>query len=100
MNTALSIISNLPLIRCAKQQINAIEGAILKQTSLSPEFINLSSIDGIENTLALTIMLETGTINRFDSPGSFSSYCRCVRGQNTVMEIKKALQIKRMVIVI
>ena len=80
MNTALSVISNLSLIRCAQQQINAIEGAILKQTSLSPEFINLSSIDGIGNTLALTIMLETGTIKRFDSPGNFSSYCRCVKG--------------------
>jgi len=33
---------------------------------------------GIENTLALTIMLETGTIKRFDSPGNFSSYCRYV----------------------
>jgi transposase len=36
MNTALSVISKLSLIRCAQQQINAIEGAILKQTSLSP----------------------------------------------------------------
>ena len=25
-------------------------------------------------------MLETGTIKRFDSPGNFSSYCRCVKG--------------------
>ena len=80
MNTALSVISNLSLIRCAQQQINAIESAILQQTSLSPEFINLTSIDGIGNTLALTIMLETGTIKRFDSPGNFSSYCRCVKG--------------------
>ncbi|MBE3671559.1 IS110 family transposase [Pseudoalteromonas distincta] len=80
MNTALSVISNLSLIRCAQQQINVIEGAILKQTSLSPEFMNLTSIDGIGNTLALTIMLETGTIKRFDSPGNFSSYCRCVKG--------------------
>ena len=69
MNTALSVISNLSLIRCAQQQINVIEGAILKQTSLSPEFMNLTSIDGIGNTLALTIMLETGTIKRFDSLG-------------------------------
>ena len=80
MNTALSVISNLSLIRCAQQQINVIEGAILKQTSLSPEFMNLTSIDGIGNTLALTIMLETGTIKRFNSPGNFSSYCRCVKG--------------------
>lgn len=78
-NTALSVISNLSLIRCAQQQINAIEGTI-KKTSLSSEFINLTSIDGIGNTLVLTIMLETGTIKRFDSPGNFSSYCRCVKG--------------------
>nr|WP_232525458.1 transposase [Pseudoalteromonas sp. 1_2015MBL_MicDiv] len=100
MNTALSVISNLSLIRCAQQQINAIEGAILKQTSLSPEFINLSSIDGIGNTLALTIMLETGTIKRFDSPGNSHRITAVLKGQGTAMERKKALRIRRMVIVI
>lgn len=89
MNTALSVISNLSLIRCAQQQINAIEGAILKQTSLSPEFINLTSIDGIGNTLALTIMLETGTIKRFDSPGNSHRIVAVLKGQGTAMERKR-----------
>ncbi len=33
---------------------------------------------GIGETLATTIMLETGTIARFAQVGNFSSYCRCV----------------------
>jgi len=35
---------------------------------------------GIGNTLATTIMLETGSISRFAQIGNFSSYCRCVDG--------------------
>jgi len=30
--------------------------------------------------LALTIMLETGDISRFDKVGNYASYCRCVKG--------------------
>jgi transposase len=80
IHTALSVIANLTLIRCAREQINTIEHAILAQVSLKPEFKNLISIDGIGNVLALTIMLEVGTMKRFNSPGNFSSYCRCVKG--------------------
>jgi transposase len=38
----------------------------------------LTSITGIGPILGLTIMLETGDIQRFDSPGNYASYCRCV----------------------
>jgi len=40
----------------------------------------LTSIDGIGLILALTIMLETGDISRFDKVGHYASYCRCVNG--------------------
>lgn len=30
--------------------------------------------------LALTIMLETGEISRFDEVGDYASYCRCISG--------------------
>ncbi len=36
------------------------------------------SIGGIGEILALTIMLETGDIERFKKVGHFTSYCRCV----------------------
>ena len=38
----------------------------------------LNTVPGIGETLATTIMLETGTIARFARVGNFSSYCRCV----------------------
>ena len=38
----------------------------------------LKTAPGIGETLATTIMLETGTIGRFAKVGNFSSYCRCV----------------------
>jgi len=31
-----------------------------------------------QNLLALTILLETGDIGRFATPGRYASYCRCV----------------------
>ena len=41
----------------------------------------MKSVPGIGETLATTIMLETGTVERFASVGNFSSYCRCVDSQ-------------------
>jgi transposase len=40
----------------------------------------LTSIEGIGLILALTIMLETGSISRFEKVGNYASYCRCVNG--------------------
>jgi len=51
---------------------------ILKDAKLRPEFELLKSIPGIGQTLALTIMYETGSIARFADAGHFCSYCRCV----------------------
>ena len=39
--------------------------------------------------LALTIMLETGDIGRFETVGDFTSYCRCGRARHTSNGKKK-----------
>lgn len=59
-------------------QIKVLEPAILKQAKLDPRYRYLLSIGGIGKILALTIMLETGRIERFEKVGNFTSYCRCV----------------------
>ena len=41
-------------------------------------FKPLLTVYGIGRILALTIMLETGDIARFEKVGNFDSYCRCV----------------------
>ncbi|MCK5013052.1 MAG: transposase, partial [Candidatus Omnitrophica bacterium] len=39
--------------------------------------------------LAMTIMLETGSIHRFSDVGKYSSYCRCVSSKKISNEKKK-----------
>jgi transposase len=79
-NVRLAIGGNLTVQHCLAQQIKTIEASLKQQLKLTPEFIQLTSIDGIGFTLALTIMLETGDIKRFDRVSHYASYCRCVSG--------------------
>ena len=51
------------------------------EVKLRDEFVLLQTIPGIGKILALTIMLEMGTIDRFKKAGNYSSYCRCVNSQ-------------------
>lgn len=46
-----------------------------------PDYALLTTVPGIGQTLATVILLETGTIERFASPGNFASYARCVDSQ-------------------
>lgn len=80
LNVRLAVNGNLVVQQCLKQQINLIEKSLTKQLKLKEEFVNLTSIDGIGSILALTIMLETGDISRFEKVGNYASYCRCVSG--------------------
>ena len=79
-NISLAVNSSLLVMQCLKEQIVNIEKQLKKDHKLSPDFIGLTSIDGIGMTLALTIMLETGDIKRFKKVGDFASYCRCIGG--------------------
>jgi len=59
-------------------QIARIERICLKRMKIDPQYTKLLTIPGIGKTLALTISLETGPINRFETVGDYSSYCRKV----------------------
>ncbi len=72
-------------------QIRQIEKTVNQQVKLRPEYKGLLSVDGIGKILALTIMLETGDINRFDSVGNYASYCRCVDSRKTSNGKKKGV---------
>ena len=71
------------------RQIHKIESAILKKIKLRDSFKKLQTVPGIGKILALTIMLETGSIKRFSSVGNFSSYCRKVPTKWTSNDKKK-----------
>jgi transposase len=59
-------------------KIREIEGVIEKRLKLKEAYRFLLTIPGIGKILALTIMLETGPIGRFETVGDYSSYCRKV----------------------
>jgi transposase len=49
----------------------------------------LTSVPGIGQILATTILLETGPIERFADAGNFASYARCVDSMHTSNGKKK-----------
>lgn len=62
------------LQRQISEVANWIASDVEDQTALSL----LRTTPGIGETLGLTILLETGDIRRFASPGDYASYCRMV----------------------
>ena len=77
-DVALAVEANRAVSQTLGQQIEALEKRLRERVSLRGEFKLLKTAPGIGETLATTIMLETGTIARFARVGNFSSYCRCV----------------------
>jgi transposase len=77
-DVALAMEANRAVSQTLGQQIEALEHRLQERVRLRAEFKLLKTVPGIGETLATTIMLETGTIARFAGVGNFSSYCRCV----------------------
>lgn len=65
------------------RQIRAIETFVEKKVELKGAYRKLETIPGIGKILGLTIMLETGQIERFEKVGNFASYCRVVSSKWT-----------------
>ena len=77
-DVALAVEANRAVSQALGQQIEALERRLKERVSLRPEYRLLKTVPGIGQTLATTIMLETGAIGRFAQVGNFSSYGRCV----------------------
>lgn len=60
------------------RQIRSIETFIEKKIELKDGYKNLVTICGIGKILGLTIMLESGPMERFEKVGNYASYCRVV----------------------
>jgi len=80
-NILCALNSDLISMNCLGKQINLIENAVIKQVRIRPEYKRLLEVSGIGKILTLTIMLETGNIERFSQVGNYSSYCRCVNSR-------------------
>jgi transposase len=80
-NIQQAILSNVTVMNVLTSKIKSLEKQVLEQVEVKEEFKKLLQITGIGPIIALTIMLETGNISRFNKVGNYSSYCRCVNSK-------------------
>ncbi len=86
---ALAMDATREVIATLDEQVHRLEKEVLQQGKLNPSFRVLKTIPGVGQILALTIMYETGEVQRFPSVGDFVSYCRCVQSQRYTNRKKK-----------
>jgi transposase len=77
-NLALAIQSTVLAMRGQQAAIELLERAAWRQTKDTQSWRALQTVSGIGRILGLTIVLETGPIERFAAAGNYASYCRCV----------------------
>jgi transposase len=82
--------TSLAIIDFLAGRIQVLEKAILKEARLKPAYERLMTVPGIGKILALTIMYETGEVERFKGVGNYASYCRCVRSSHMSNQRKKS----------
>jgi transposase len=63
-------------------QIRNIETFLERKLELKDAYKDLVTVPGIGKILGLTIMLETGPIERFNKVGNYASYCRLVSSRS------------------
>ncbi len=77
-NVTLALGANVTVIQTLNAQIKKLEARLRSQVKPRAQFKLLTTTPGVGEVLATTIMLETGTIERFAEVGNFASYTRCV----------------------
>jgi transposase len=88
-DVALAIVTNVAVITTLSVQIDRLERRLQEKVRGRPEYGLLTSVPGIGQVLATTILLETGPIERFSAAGNFASYARCVDSVHTSNGKKK-----------
>ena len=76
--TLFSAQQNQQLIKQLTTQIEATEAFVLSRCQDSDYYSIITSTPGIGKILGMTILLETGPLERFTQVGNYSSYARCV----------------------
>lgn len=77
-DVTLAMSANVAVIQTLNAQIEKVEKRLREVVRPRQEFAVLTTTPGIGEILATTIMLETGTIERFGEVANFASYARCV----------------------
>ena len=76
--TLFSAQQSQQLMQHLTRQIEATEDYVLSHCEHSEYYSLITSIPGIGKILGMTILLETGPMERFTAVGHYSSYARCV----------------------
>ena len=71
----------IDLIERLNVKIKQFEKKILPHVKIKKGFESLLTLPGVGPILGATIMLETGTVERFAGVGNYTSYCRAVRSR-------------------
>jgi transposase len=82
IDLALAVKGTLTVMRSLDGVISMLEKRVKAQIKLRPAFKPLLTVSGIGQILGLTIMLESGEIERFAKVGNYASYCRCVGSEH------------------
>ena len=75
-NLALAIQSRVLAMRAQQAAIDLLEREAWRQTKATQVWQPLLTVSDIGRVIGLTIMLETGPIERFAGVGNYASYCR------------------------
>jgi len=83
VHLAMPAIANLHVIQMLSHEVDILQKEVLKEAREYEGLSLLMSVSGIGRIISMTILLETGDINRFDHVGNYASYCRCVESKRT-----------------
>lgn len=86
---ALAVKTNVAVITTLSEQITLLEKRLQEKIKPQAEYRLLTSVPGIGEILAMVILLEAGSIDRFAAAGNFASYARCVGSERTSNGKKK-----------
>jgi transposase len=75
---ALSGLVSKETIDFLSRQITQVENFVQNKVKVKDQYQYLQTIYGVGKILSLTIMLETGSVERFTKVGNYVSYCRKV----------------------
>jgi transposase len=85
----MAIKANASVIAVLNAEIEGLESYLLRRVRPQAEYQRLTSVPGIGVVLGITILLETGPLNRFAEVGNYASYARCVESVHTTNFKKK-----------
>ena len=86
----LAAYSQWAILGVMLNEILRLEQSLLKQLKIDKRFNRIKSIPGIGEILGMTILLESGPMDRFNDVGNYASYCRCVNSKRISNGKKKA----------